>query len=312
VAATSPQLVVIDSIQAMAGTPGLSAQAGASGGAGSVAQVRHCAGRLVALAKAREVPMVLVGHVTKDGSLAGPRALEHLVDTVLTFEGDRHHALRLLSAVKHRFGPTGELGLFEMDDQGLNRVDDPGRLLLSDRLAGVPGGVVLPSLQGRRSVVVELQALVTAMTQAQAKRSVVGLDSGRLTMTLAVLVRHADLPVLSKDVFASVAGGIRVSEPAADLAVALAVASAMTGVALPADLAAFGEIGLSGEVRQVTNTERRLEELGRLGFRRVVVPASSPEGPSGVELVRVATVAEAVALMGCLPDADERGTPTRH
>ena len=183
---------------------------------------------------------MLVGHVTKDGSLAGPRALEHMVDTVLTFEGDRHHALRLLQPVKHRFGPTGELGLFEMGDQGLNRVDDPGRLLLGDRLAGVPGGVVLPGLQGRRTLVVELQALVTPMGQAQAKRSVVGLDRGRLAMTLAVLVRHAGLPVLSKDVFASVAGGIRVTEPAADLAVALAVASAATGVALPADLARWG------------------------------------------------------------------------
>ena len=233
------------------------------------------------LAKSRQVAIVLVGHVTKDGSLAGPRALEHMVDTVLSFEGDRHHALRLLLAVKHRFGPTGELGLFEMGDQGLNRVDDPGRLLLGDRLTGVPGGVVLPALQGRRTLMVELQALVTPMGQAQPKRSVVGLDGGRLVMTLAVLARHAGLPVLPVDVFASVAGGIRVTEPAADLAVALAVASAATGVALPADLAAVGEVGLAGEVRQVTNLPRRLEEAARLGFARVVVPASSPDGPAG-------------------------------
>jgi DNA repair protein RadA/Sms len=266
-----------------------------------VTQVRECADQLVGLAKARQVATVLVGHVTKDGSLAGPRALEHMVDTVLSFEGDRHHSLRLLLAVKHRFGPTGELGLFEMGDQGLNRVDDPGRLLLGDRLTGVPGGVVLPAVQGRRTLVVELQALVTPMGLAQPKRSVVGLDSGRLVMTLAVLVRHVGLPVLSMDVFASVAGGIKVTEPAADLAVALAVASSASGVALPAKLAAVGEVGLSGEIRQVTNLPRRLEEIVRLGFDQVVVPASSPAGPAGVELIRAETVAEAVNRLGCGP-----------
>ena len=202
---------------------------GPPGSRAASTQVRECADQLIGLAKSRQVATVLVGHVTKDGSLAGPRALEHMVDTVLSFEGDRHHALRLLLAVKHRFGPTGELGLFEMGDQGLNRVDDPGRLLLGDRLTGVPGGVVLPAVQGRRTLVVELQALVTPMGQAQPKRSVVGLDGGRLVMTLAVLAEHAGLAVLKLDVFASVAGGIRVTEPAADLAVALAVASAATG-----------------------------------------------------------------------------------
>ena len=293
-----PDLVVIDSIQAVAIGPAVPGERRATGVPGSVTQVRECADQLIAMAKARQVATVLVGHVTKDGSLAGPRALEHMVDTVLSFEGDRHHALRLLLAVKHRFGPTGELGLFEMGDQGLNRVDDPGRLLLGDRLVGVPGGVVLPAMQGRRTLVVELQALVTPMGQAQPKRSVVGLDSGRLVMTLAVLVQHADLPVLAVDVFASVAGGIRVTEPAADLAVALAVASAATGVALPASLAAVGEVGLSGEVRQVTNLPRRLEECARLGFDRVVVPASSPPGPAGIELIRAETVADAVAGLG--------------
>ena len=213
---------------------------------------------------------MLVGHVTKDGSLAGPRTLEHMVDTVLSFEGDRHHALRLLQAVKHRFGPTGELGLFEMGDQGLNRVADPGGSCSATASSGVPGGVVLPAMQGRRTLLVELQALVTPMGQAQPKRAAVGLDGGRLAMTLAVLEPHAGLPVLGVDVFASVAGGIRVTEPAADLAVALAVASATTGVALPADLAAVGEVGLAGEVRQVTNLPRRLEEAARLGFDRVV------------------------------------------
>ena len=285
-----PDLVVIDSIQAVAIGPAVPGERRATGVPGSVTQVRECADQLVGLAKSRQVATVLVGHVTKDGSLAGPRALEHMVDTVLSFEGDRHHSLRLLLAVKHRFGPTGELGLFEMGDNGLNPVDDPGRLLLGDRLVGVPGGVVLPAVQGRRTLLVELQALVIPMGQAQPKRSVVGLDGGRLMMTLAVLARHADMPVLGLDVFASVAGGIRVTEPAADLAVAMAVASATTGLPLPPDLAAVGEVGLAGEVRQVTNLPRRLEEAARLGFDRVVVPASSPAGPPGVQLIRVDTV----------------------
>jgi DNA repair protein RadA/Sms len=295
---SEPDLVVVDSIQAVAVGPPTPGERRPAGAPGSVTQVRECADQLVGLAKARQVATVLVGHVTKDGSLAGPRALEHMVDTVLSFEGDRHHSLRLLLAVKHRFGPTGELGLFEMGDHGLNRVDDPGRLLLGDRLTGVPGGVVLPAMQGRRTLMVELQALVTPMGQAQAKRSVVGLDAGRLVMTLAVLAQHAGLPVLAVDVFASVAGGIRVTEPAADLAVALAVASAATHTPLPADLAAVGEVGLAGEIRQVTNLPRRLEEAARLGFRRVAVPGSSPEGPVGLELVRVDTVAEAVERFG--------------
>ena len=301
---SEPDLVVIDSIQAVSIGPSVPGERRTTGIPGSVTQVRECADQLVGLAKSRQVAMVLVGHVTKDGTLAGPRTLEHMVDTVLSFEGDRHHALRLLQAVKHRFGPTGELGLFEMGDHGLNRVDDPGRLLLGDRLVGVPGGVVLPAVQGRRTLLVELQALVTPPGQSQPKRSVVGLDGGRLAMTLAVLDRHAEVPVLGVDVFASVAGGIRVTEPAADLAVALAVASAATGVPLPDNLAAVGEVGLAGEVRQVTNLPRRLEECARLGFDRVAVPASSPDGPPGIELVRVDTVAQAVRQLAAVLGGD--------
>ena len=301
VAEAEPDLVVVDSIQAVSIGPSPPGERRTTGVPGSVTQVRECADQLVGLAKSRAVAIVLVGHVTKDGSLAGPRTLEHMVDTVLSFEGDRHHALRLLQAVKHRFGPTGELGLFEMGDQGLNRVSDPGRLLLGDRLVGVPGGVVLPAVQGRRTLLVELQALVTPMGQAQPKRAAVGLDGGRLGMTLAVLSRYADLPVLGVDVFASVAGGVKVTEPAADLAVALAVASATTGASLPPTLAAVGEVGLAGEVRQVTNLPRRLDECARLGFDRVAVPASSPDGPPGVELLRVETVAQAVWRLATLP-----------
>jgi DNA repair protein RadA/Sms len=298
VAECLPDLVVVDSIQSVAVGPAVPGERRAAGIPGSVSQVRECADQLVALAKSRQVAMVLVGHVTKDGSLAGPRTLEHLVDTVLSFEGDRHHALRLLRAVKHRFGPTGELGLFEMGDSGLTTVDDPARLLLGDRLVGVPGGIVLPAMQGRRTLPVELQALVTPMGLAQPKRSALGLDPGRLVMTLAVLTTHVGIGVLDVDVFASVAGGIRVTEPAADLAIALAIASAATGVALPADLVALGEVGLSGEVRQVSNVPRRLEESVRVGFARAVVPSSAPAGPAGIELVRVETLAEAVDRFG--------------
>ncbi|MHB8499264.1 MAG: DNA repair protein RadA, partial [Acidimicrobiales bacterium] len=301
VTSSRPDLVVVDSIQAVAVGAAAPGERRPGGVPGSATQVRECADQLVAMAKAEEVATVLVGHVTKDGSLAGPRSLEHMVDTVLSFEGDRHHALRLLQAVKHRFGPTGELGLFEMGDQGLNRVEDPGALLLGDRLTGVPGGVVLPALQGRRTLAVELQALVTSAEQAQPRRTAVGLDPGRLVMALAVLKVHVGLAVLGMDVFTSVAGGIRVAEPAADLAVALAVASATTGVPLPPDLAAIGEVGLSGEIRQVTELPRRLEECARLGLERVIVPASSPDGPDGIELVRAATVAEAVSRSGCGP-----------
>ncbi len=295
-----PDLVVVDSIQSVAVGPSAPGERRAAGVPGSVTQVRECADQLVGLAKTRQVATVLVGHVTKDGTLAGPRTLEHLVDTVLTFEGDRHHAIRLLRAVKHRFGPTGELGLFEMGDTGLSPVDDPGRLLLGDRLAGVPGGIVLPAMQGRRTLLVELQALVTPMALAQPKRSAVGLDTGRLVMTLAVLSQRAGVGVMDADVFASVAGGIRVTEPAADLAVALAVASAASGVCLPADVVALGEVGLAGEIRQVSNLPRRLEESLRLGFTRAVVPSSAPAGPDGIELLRVDTLAQAVEHFGCV------------
>jgi len=299
VAEIEPDLIVVDSIQSVAAGSPAPGEGRALGVPGSVSQVRECADRLVSLAKTSGVATVLVGHVTKDGALAGPRALEHLVDTVLSFEGDRHYALRLLRAVKHRFGPTGELGLFEMSEAGLTAVADPARLLLGDRPAGVPGGIVLPVMQGRRTLPVELQALVTPMAQAPPKRVAIGLDQSRLVLTLAVLGQRAGVPVSGLDVFASVAGGIRVTEPAADLAIGLAVASAATGIALPTDLVAVGEIGLAGEIRQVTNLPRRLDEAARVGFTRAVVPGSAPAGPAGMELIRVQTLGEATVRLGC-------------
>jgi DNA repair protein RadA/Sms len=282
-----PDILIVDSIQTV-----VDPEVGST--AGTISQVRECAWQLVSAAKASAMATMLVGHVTKDGALAGPRVLEHVVDTVLTFEGERHHALRLLRATKHRFGPTGELGLFEMAEAGLVGIADPSLLLLGDRQIGVPGGVVLPAMEGQRPLLVELQALVAATKQSMPRRSAQGLDAGRLALLLAVLEQRLELAFTGADVFASVAGGVRVVEPAADLALGLSLASAGSGRPLPADLVACGEVGLGGEVRQVAHLPRRLAEAARLGFRRAVVPASAPAGPAGMETISVATLAEAV------------------
>jgi DNA repair protein RadA/Sms len=241
---------------------------------------------------------VLVGHVTKDGSLAGPRVLEHVVDTVLSFEGERHHALRLLRAVKHRFGSTGELGLFEMTDAGLIGVPDPSGLFLGDRRPGVAGSVVMAAMEGHRPLLVELQALVGPKTdQPNPRRSAQGLDAGRLALLLAVLGSRCGISTASRDVYVSAVGGVRISEPAADLALALTIASSLSGVPLASDVVACGEVGLGGEVRQVGATGRRLAEAARLGFRTAIVPASAPD-VAGMRLVRVRTLGEAAGAAG--------------
>lgn len=285
------ELAVVDSVQAVRDPV-------TTGAAGSVAQVRACAELLVGVAKHSGVPVVLVGHVTKDGSLAGPRHLEHAVDTVLSVEGDRHHALRAVRAVKHRFGPTGELGLFEMLEAGLAAVTDPYRLLLGDRRPGQAGSTVLPAVEGQRSLLVEVQALVApaASPTAGPRRQAQGVDAGRLSMLLAVLDR-AGVALRARDVFVSVVGGVRVAEPAADLAVVLSLASAARHRAPPADVVAFGEVGLGGEVRQVAHAPRRLAEAARLGFRYALVPASCPDGPPGMRLLRVHDVSEVARLL---------------
>lgn len=286
-----PDVLVVDSIQTVA-DPELGSAPG------TVAQVRGCAQRLVTWAKARSMATVLVGHVTKEGALAGPRVLEHVVDTVLSFEGERHHSLRLLRATKHRFGPTGELGLFEMAETGLVGVPDPSGLFLGDRRPGIAGGVVLAAMEGQRPLLVELQALTTPSSLAMPRRSAQGLDAGRLALLLAVLDRRAGLSLGSADVFASVVGGVRVVEPAGDLALGLALASALADRAVPDDLVCFGEVGLGGELRQVAQSARRLAEAARLGFRRALVPASTPAGPAGMECVRVASLDQALAWAG--------------
>jgi DNA repair protein RadA/Sms len=295
VAEVEPALLIVDSIQtdydpALPGLPG------------SVAQVRECAHQLVRVAKLRALPVVLVGHVTKDGDLAGPRALEHVVDTVLAFEGDRHHALRLLRARKHRFGPTGELGIFELADAGLQGVADAGALLLADRQPGLPGSAVVPAMEGSRPLLVEVQALIDPGEHPNPRRSAQGIDGRRLATVVAVLDQRLGVGMRGSDVFALAAGGVRVHEPAADLALALALLSSRSGTPLPSDTVVVGEVGLGGEVRQVSHLARRLREAARLGFAAAVVPASTPDGldadTGDMILLRAPTVKVAAGLAG--------------
>jgi DNA repair protein RadA/Sms len=293
-----PDIVVVDSIQTVA-DPALESVPG------SVVQVRGCAQQLATLAKAHGPAMILVGHVTKDGTLAGPRLLEHLVDTVLSFEGDRHHALRLLRSVKHRFGPTGELGLFEMTGVGLEGVTDAGGLFLVDRRSGTPGSVVFPAMEGQRPLLVEVQALVVRSSLPSPRRSTTGFDAGRLALLLAVLERRAQLTLGTSDVYVSTVGGVRIADPGADLAVCLAVASALTGQPVGDDVVVLGEVGLGGEIRQVAHTPRRLAEAARLGFRHAWVPERGPE-EAPLALRRLPTVAGALEDYG---SAGNAGTP---
>jgi DNA repair protein RadA/Sms len=273
---------------------------------GSVAQVRGCAQALTTMAKADGPAVVLVGHVTKEGALAGPRVLEHVVDTVLTFDGERHHALRLLRSVKHRFGATGELGLFEMTDAGLRAVPDPSGMFLGDRRKGTAGSVVFPSMEGYRPLLVELQALVSTSSLPAPRRSASGLDHNRLALLLAVLQQRAGVACHASDVYVSAVGGVRVVEPGADLALAMALASAKSEIPLPADLVVLGEVGLAGEVRQVAHGPRRLREAARLGFSTALVPASVPD-QEGMHLIRVTSLHEAVvSLLGRPPTGRSR------
>ena len=264
---TGPDVVVVDSVQAVTDPETASP-------AGSPAQVNSCAHRLVGMAKAAGAALVLVGHVTKEGSLAGPRTLEHLVDTVLSFEGDRFSSLRALRALKHRFGATGETGLFEMAEAGLTGVSDPSSLFLGDRLEGSPGSAVTVPIEGHRALLVEVQALVGRASSVP-HRFVTGLDPGRVGFLVAVLDRRAGVPVADCDVYVSVAGGARACEPAADLAVCLALASSFSGAPIGPGVVAIGEVGLGGEVRRVSGMSKRLAEARRLGFGDALVPGSN-------------------------------------
>lgn len=266
---TPPALVVIDSIQTMHSDL-------IEGAPGTVSQVRASAQELIRFAKERGTAVVLVGHVTKDGSIAGPRVLEHMVDTVLSFEGERSHQYRILRAIKNRFGGTDEIGVFAMVEQGLAEVSNPSALFLTQRDEGVSGTVVFPALEGTRPVLVEIQALVVRLASgATPRRAVVGWDSGRLAMILAVLEARCGLGFASSEVYLNIAGGYRVQDPAADLAVAAALVSALSERPVPTDSVAFGEIALSGEIRPVAHAALRLKEAGKLGFARALVPAAA-------------------------------------
>jgi len=293
VSMVEPVVLAIDSIQAVHDPD-------APGAAGSVTQVRDSAQELVRLAKERDIATLLVGHVTKDGGLAGPRVLEHVVDTVLSFEGDRHHALRMLRALKHRFGATDELGLMEMTASGLAPVNDPSALFLADRRAGATGSVVTAVMEGTRPLCVEVQSLVVPTSAPIPKRVAQAFEGNRLSMLVAVLQQRVGIALGNQDVYASVAGGVRVAEPAADLAVALAIAGARNERAVDADTIVVGEIGLGGEIRQVPQAPRRLAEALRLGFRRAIVPVSTPD-VRGMALRRVADLRE--ALVAAAPGA---------
>ncbi|HEY3504792.1 MAG TPA: DNA repair protein RadA [Actinocatenispora sp.] len=284
--AVTPGLLILDSVQTIASPE-------VDGSPGGVTQVRAVTAALVAVAKERGIATVLVGHVTKDGAIAGPRVMEHLVDVVLHFEGDRHSTLRLVRAVKNRFGAADEVGCFEMHDGGIRGLADPSGLFLSRHADPVPGTCVTVTVEGRRPLLAEVQALVAPSTIPSPRRAVSGLDSARLAMALAVLERRCKVRLHDKEVFAATVGGMKVAEPAADLAVGLAVASAARDFPIPADLVAIGEVGLAGEVRPVSAVPRRLSEAARMGFTRALVPvgcgpaANGTPAPAGLTVVEV-------------------------
>jgi DNA repair protein RadA/Sms len=290
--AAPPDVVVVDSIQTMYVDVLDSAP-------GTVAQVRASAAELIRLAKRRGFALLLVGHVTKEGTIAGPRVLEHMVDTVLYFEGERGHQFRILRAVKNRYGPTDEIGVFEMTERGLMEVPNPSALFLAERRGNVTGSVVFPGIEGTRPVLVEIQALISPSPPGSPRRAVVGWDSSRLAMILAVLEARCGLALAGHDVYLNVAGGLRISEPAADLAVAAALVSSRSSVPVPDSMVIFGEIGLSGEIRAVAQEEQRLKEAAKLGFTQAVLPPRRQKRAAlgGMKTREVAHLQDLIALL---------------
>lgn len=285
-----PAFLVVDSIQTIF-------TATLDSAPGSVSQVRECAGRLMQVAKGDGIPTFIVGHVTKDGSIAGPRMLEHMVDTVLYFEGDPGHPYRILRAVKNRFGSTNEIGVFSMGEAGLVEVTNPSELFLAERPEGAAGSAVVPALEGSRPILVELQALVSGSSYGTPRRTAMGIDHNRVSLLVAVLEKKVGLSLLAQDIFLNVAGGVRLAEPAVDLGVMAALASSHLNKAIPARTILFGEVGLAGEVRAVSRPELRVKEAARLGFDRCLLPAGNLknlEAPPGMELIGVRRAEEAL------------------
>ena len=292
IGAEAPEVVVIDSIQT-AYTEALTSAPG------SVAQVRECAAQLTRLAKQRGIVVILVGHVTKDGAIAGPRVLEHIVDTVLYFEGDTHSSFRLVRAIKNRFGAANELGVFAMTERGLKGVANPSALFLSQHAESVPGSAIVATLEGSRPLLVEIQALVDPVQGASPRRLSVGLDPQRLALLLAVLHRHGGVESAGYDVFVNAVGGVRINEPAADLAILLAVYSSLRSRPLPAKTLVFGEVGLAGEIRPVQRGQDRIKEAAKLGFRQFLIPSMNKpkQAIDGIKIIGITRVDEAVAFL---------------
>ena len=293
IARLKPSLVIVDSVQTVFSLKFQSAP-------GSIGQVREAATQFLFAAKGQNIPTVLVGHITKDGSLAGPKVLEHVVDTVLYFEGERHHSHRVVRAVKNRFGAVSELGVFEMTGTGLRPVPNPSKLFLSERASGTPGSAVLCCVEGSRPILVEVQALVSTSTFGNARRMAIGIDQNRLSLLLAVLEKRAGLSLAGDDVYINIAGGMSIEEPAADLSVVAAVASSVRNRGLAPATAVFGEVGLSGEIRGIPQAALRIREAVQMGFTRIIMPAANVDptdaalSDGGCELVGVRTVGEAL------------------
>lgn len=294
-AGMKPAAMVVDSIQTVFTEEMLSAP-------GSVGQVRECAARLMIFAKRTGIPVFIVGHVTKEGTIAGPRVLEHIVDTVLYFEGDRSHSYRILRTIKNRFGSTNEIGVFEMSDSGLTEVDNPSELFLSERPANVPGSTVVASLEGTRPLMIEIQALVSQSSFGMPRRTTIGVDFNRVNLLIAVLEKRAGLHLGGMDVFVNVVGGLKIPEPAVDLGIISTITSSLREFTIPGDTFVFGEVGLSGEIRGVAQAEARLREAAKIGFRKAVIPAGNAgkiRDDQGLELVGVGYVEECLeALLG--------------
>ncbi|AMR48940.1 DNA repair protein; 6-O-methylguanine-DNA methyltransferase [Bacillus velezensis UCMB5036] len=285
-----PAFVVVDSIQTVY-------QSDITSAPGSVSQVRECTAELMKIAKTNGIPIFIVGHVTKEGSIAGPRLLEHMVDTVLYFEGERHHTFRILRAVKNRFGSTNEMGIFEMREEGLTEVLNPSEIFLEERSAGASGSSIVASMEGTRPILVEIQALISPTSFGNPRRMATGIDHNRVSLIMAVLEKRVGLLLQNQDAYLKVAGGVKLDEPAIDLAVAVSIASSFRDTPPnPADCF-IGEVGLTGEVRRVSRIEQRVKEAAKLGFKRMIIPEANTDGwaiPKGIEVVGVANVAEAL------------------